>query len=382
MRKLLSLFGVWLFTGALVMPVAAAPTGSIEGRVINGDSEEPVAGVEVTLTAGDPTGTPVTQEVTTGKNGSYSFEDLPTGTDRFYALDARYEDGLFPGRALTLPSDTTESPVIETTIRVWPTTTDPAAIVVARDDLFVVESEGGEVGVIEALQITNTSDKAYIGRGAGLETATTTTPSLGFALPAAAESEGVQVIDSSLDIPELVRTDFGFGITAAIPPGRFNLTFSYSVPGIAASHDLSRRILYPTLNFAVFSSDKLSIESNRLVEGDKVEIEGREYLEHTSETDLAEGASLQVVATGDVGTPPGLIAGMAGALVLVTLLGLIPLIRSRRDKGSRELSRSELLTEIAELDLRHERGELDEETWVRRRADLRAQLARHGADNR
>lgn len=365
-------------------PAGAAETGVIEGKVLAGETDEPLSGVEVTLTSGTSEGEPTTDTVTTDARGRYRFEDLPTGDNYIYALDARYEGGLFPGRALTIPDDTAEQPVIDTTLRVWSTVTDPAVIVVARNDLFITQNTDGEISVIESYQVTNTSEGAYIGRGSAMESGDSEAPipSLGFGLPAAAREESIQIIDSTLDLPELLRTDFGFGVTTAIPPGQFKITFSYSLPGVAASYDLSRRMLYPTLNFAIFASEGLEISTNRLDERSDVDVGGQTYREHSTDEPLDPGDSVQVVALADAGTPPGLIAGMVGVLVLITALGAYPLIRSRRGRTSKDTgrkpTRDELVRAIAELDLLRERAEISEEEWLKKRSDLKEELIRTG----
>lgn len=367
-------------------PAGAAETGVIEGKVLAGETGEPLSGVEVTLTSGTSEGEPTTDTVTTDARGRYRFEDLPTGDDHIYALDARYEGGLFPGRALTIPDDTAEQPVIDTTLRVWSTVTDPAVIVIARNDLFITQNTDGEISVIESYQVTNTSEGAYIGRGSamqdGEEESQGPSPSLGFGLPAAAREESIQIIDSTLDLPELLRTDFGFGITTAIPPGQFKITFSYSLPGVAASYDLSRRMLYPTLNFAIFASEGLEISTNRLDERSDVEVGGQTYREHSTDEPLDPGDSVQVIALADAGTPPGLVTGMVGVLVLITALGAYPLIRSRRGGRSKNTggkpTRDELMRAIAELDLLRERVEISEEEWLKKRSDLKEELIRTG----
>jgi hypothetical protein len=375
MRKGL-IFGVIAFMVGALQPIShAASTGTIEGRVIHGTTDRPLEGVEVTLTSGTSGSDTETKTVTTDDKGRYSFEDLATGDEIFYALDARYQGGLFPGRAISLPDDTNRPPVIDTTLRVWDTIDDPTAIVIERDDIFVIESEDGKVGVLEALQITNVSDSAYIGRGASMTGGSgDPVPSLGFALPAGAEQEQLQIYESSLDIPELLRTDFGFGITTAIPPGNFTITYTYDLGGTAGSYDLSRRVLYPTLNLAVFTSEKLSVTSNRLGSQGDVEIRDRVYQEWSTEDDLEAGASVQVVALADAGTPPGLIAGMVGVLILVTLLGLIPFMRRSKKAPKAPATREDILEEIAALDLAHERNELSTERWERSRAELKDRL--------
>lgn len=373
-RLILIALAALIWSGAA--GVRAADSGSIIGRIEHGDTGEGLADVEVTLTIGRAGRDPEEVTVMSDAKGRYSFRELETGQDVFYTLDARYDGGLFPGSALNLPDDTDEEPEIETTIKVWETIADPDVIIVARNDLFVVENEGGEVGVIEAFQITNTSDRAYIGRGAEMGTGGEGSSSLGFALPPSASDEGVRIIDASLDIPQLVQTDFGFGITSAIPPGRFSITYSYSVPGTAASFDLSRRVLYPTVEFSVFSSENLELTSNRLQEGDPVEIQDKTYVEHSSEEPLDAGDPVQIAVLGDAGAPIGLLAGMAGVLVLVALLGIVPFIRSKRpSKDPAETpTREQLLRSIAELDLSKDDGRIDDETWARERAKLKTRL--------
>ncbi len=365
-----------LALAAMQPQTTAATTGTIEGRVLDGSTNEPLGGVQVTLTSGTAQGETETESVVTDPKGRYRFEDLTTGDDLFYALDARYKGGLFPGSAITLPEDTEEEPVIDTTLKVWDTIDDPASIVVERNDVFVLESENGKVGVLEAFQITNVSDKAYIGRGGSMETSgNAPVPSLGFSLPSGAEQEQLQIYESSLDIPQLLRTDFGFGITTAIPPGNFTITYTYSLPGTAASYDLSRRVLYPTLNFAVFTSEKFVVTSNRLEPQGSVEIRDRAYEQFSTKDDLDAGASVQITALADAGTPPGLIAGMVGVLVLVALLGAIPFVRRRRPKTeTRPSSRAHIMQEIASLDLARERDEIGEPEWQAARQHLKDKL--------
>ena len=382
MRRVV-LAGVALLLLISVVPASAADTGTIKGRVVNETTGEPQAGVDVKLVGADENGNDRQEEtVTTGDDGTYRFEDLPTGDDRFYVLDVRFEGGLFPSSAITIPSDTTRTPVIDTQIRVWSSTTDPAAILIEHDNMFVVPNDTG-VGVVESVTIANLSDEAYIGRGGDDPGADEgSVPSLGFSLPPGADEEGVSIIESDLDIPELMRTSFGFAITTAIPPGSTSLTFSYSVPGTAGAYDLSRRALYPILDLSVYVSDPLELSSPRLSSKGEVDIDDKTYVRYTIDDDeLNAGDSVQMLALADAGTSPGLLLGMAGALVLVLALGLFPVWRYRRRKTSEEPSaperarpREDVIREIAEIGLRRERGDLDEAEWSERRAALKKEL--------
>jgi hypothetical protein len=380
MQQLRRLFVTLLATGIALVPGSArpAPTGRVEGRVLNAATGEPVPGVEVTLTSA-ATGSTDTLErrLRTDERGHYRFDDLPTGEERFYALDAVFQGGLFSGRAITLPSDTQREPVIDTTLRVWPTTTDPEVMLIERDDIFVSRNdEDGGIGVVESVRVVNTSERAYIGRGGSGDAARPgETPSVGFALPSGADNTGVAVIDADIDIPALVGTEYGFAITTAVPPGETRVTFSYPLRGTAGSYDLSRRALYPILSLSIYATDPFEVSSNRLSFDDEVTVGDKRYERFASDDPLDAGDSLQAIAVADAGTPPGLLTGMAGVLALVVVLGLLPLLRSRRAERKPPRTRAELVEAIARLDLENEQGHLATDRWASRRAELKAELA-------
>ena len=391
MRRLAFYVGVALLLGAPPVPAGAAETGTIEGRVLNETTGQPQAEVDVRLTsANDSGGERFERIATTDAEGRYEFARLPTGEDRFYALDVRFEGGLFPSGAISIPSDTSRPPVIETQIRVWSTTTDPDSIVIESDNMFAVPSEG-DVGIVESVRVTNLSDSAYIGRGGSDTGEERSVPSLGFSLPPGAEEEGVAIVDSDFDVPELMRTSFGFAITTAIPPGSTSLTFSYSVSGTAGSYDLSRRALYPILDLSVYTADPLELTAPRLSSKGSVDIDDKTYERYATDETLDAGDSVQMLALADAGASPGLLLGMAGALVLVLALGLFPVWQMRRSRAGtgedglepREpRPREDVIREIAELDLRHERGELAEADWAARRSELKGEISDEGDGRR
>ena len=375
-----SLAPLLLFLFLLPAHAQGAETGTIEGVVLNAASDQPQEGVEVTLTSGDATGAEDTQSVTTGDDGSYRFTELATGDEIFYALDAEYDGGLFAGRAITIPSDTKKEPVIETTLRVWDTTEEPTSILIASDVLFLVPNENGNLGVIEAVTILNqSSTEAYIGRALAEDESRT---SIGFALPNGGREAQVSILEADLSVPQLLRKEYGFGITSAIPPGESKFTFSYEVDGSAGSYDLSRDTLYPTVRLQIHAQPPLKVEGLLLEKGDEVTIEGSTYTEYETEDGLDAGDPQQILAVAEAGISPALLAGMAGALVLVAALGFIPVWRSRRARAKeqeatpepQEDPRDVMLRRIAELDARHEKGEISYEEWSSRRSEMKAEL--------
>ena len=355
----------------------AAERGTIRGRVVNAGSGKPQPGVRVTLRGGARG--EVLGRVRTEADGRYVFSGLRTGRERPYALDATYSGGLFAGRAVVLPEDGSRPPVLEGTLRVWDTTTDPGVMLVRRDDLFLLPEEGA-LETIHSVRFSNTSSRAYIGRGGG-DAGPGGSPTIAFSLPAGAVPSTVRILQATLDIPRLVSLESlgGFGATVAIPPGESQITFSYRVEGAAGRFDLTRRALYPVLEQSVHAEQPLEMDSDRLLPAGEVTLRGTTYRRWSARRPLDAGDPVQASVTVEAGVGP-LVAGSAALLVLAAVAAALVVARSRRrrrDGLTRDARpREGLLTAIAELDLRYEGGEITPEEWSRRRAELKDELAR------
>jgi hypothetical protein len=373
-----------LTAGTLLAParVQAAAAGTIKGRVIKAPSDAPLAHVTVTLLGANRDGSdPIKRTARTGPGGNFTFADVPASGQRIYALNARYDGGLFAGGAIQVPSNTSVPPVIKSRLRVWKTTTDPSAILIARDDLFVQQNHDG-TGVIESISVQNNTNAAYIGRGADVGAkGKGPVPSLGFALPSGAGRGGIAIVQSDLDLPRLIPTDFGVAATSAIPPGETRITYSYRVQGLVGQTDISRTTLYPTVEMSIFAAPPLSIQSNRLHRAGGVTVGKIKYQRWSSTDPLAAGDDLQAVAIAKAGLASGLVIGIIAGLILFIALGAIVFFRSRsRAKPSTPAkpppSRQEVLVAIAKLDRGHESGEVADDEWERERAILKSQVER------
>jgi len=385
---------VRLLAAAFAVLILFAPTriaaqtdgrGTISGVVRNGTTNEPQPDVEIRLLGGlrDDEGN-FTQEVSevarSDASGRFEFTSLSPGDDRAYTLDASFDGGSFPGGVVTIPSD---GDVIEVEQRVWNTTTDPRAIVIQRNNMFLLRGDDG-ASVIDSYTIINVSEEAYIGRGATREGSDgDPVPTLSFSFPEG--SEGIQVADSDLDIPELLNAETGVGITSAVPPNETRITFAYRLPVNTGQIDLTRRALYPVLNLGVFAEPPFTIDSTRLTKDGEVTIEGETYTRYRSQESVTEGNSIPMIATAQGTNDTALIAGAvaAGVLLLVILIVVLMRRRTRRPRPERasapstEESRDDLLVAIARLDLEHRNGKLDHDIWIERRAELKARLAKH-----
>jgi hypothetical protein len=355
-----------------IAPASAAERGVITGRVINETTGKPAAGAEVTLAAADEDGSGrVQRSVTTGKDGTYRFDGLPSGTSWLYIVDARFDGGLFPGSPFRFPPG--ERPLLETSLRVWNTTTDPNSIIIARDAMFVLPSDDSEensVGVIESVTVLNQTDFAYIGRGMTDGSAGETT--FGFGLPAGAGD--VRVENASFDVPELVETDFGFGITVALPPDETDFTYSYRVPADALTYVLSKTALYPTADLLVFAGAPLKIQSDRLDAKGTETIEGKTYerWEAPGLVDAGDTVLIQASAEADMQWWPFALG--AGGLVAAIAAGYVLMRRKPGPVPKARRSREELIAAIASLDVAYESGDVKEAEWESERAKLKSLL--------
>jgi len=389
-----AMHSVRLLAAAVLVLVLLAPTrvsaqtegGTISGVVTNGTTNEPQQDVEIRLLGGlrDEDGNfsqRISETAVSDRRGRFEFTDLASGDDRAYALDATFDGGSFPGGVVTIPSD---GDVIEVEQKVWDTTTDPRAIVIQRNNMFVLRGED-RANVIDSYTIVNLSEQAYIGRGAATREGSENepVPTLSFSFPEG--SENIQIADSDLDIPELLDTETGVGITSAVPPNETRITFAYGLTVNTGQVDLSRRALYPILNLGVFAEPPFTIDSTRLTEDGEVTIEGETYTRYRSQESVTEGNSIPIIATAEGTNDTALIAGAVAAGVLVLVIVLLVLVRRRSRRSSSrpvpaapaEETRDDLLVAIARLDLEHRNGELDHDKWSARRAELKTRLAEH-----
>jgi hypothetical protein len=290
---------------------------------------------------------------------------------------------------LSIPKQENPAPIIDTRLKVWETTSDPRAVILARDDLFVRPADGG-LSVIESVTVANLTRFAYIGRSAsmsdsgGLPSPGRPAASLGFTLPVDGECRPAEcgiVASEPIDIPVIVRREYGFAATVAIPPGRSQITYSYRVEGSGGSFDLSRTALYPTAETSIYATEPLELDSARLLPDGERTIGDDSYRVWSSREGIDAGDQIGAVAVAEAGISAALWGG-AGAALLVMLLASGYALKRRRQASShpaqpRPPARPEIVRRIAELDLAFHSGELEQERWQTERTRLKVLLSEH-----
>ena len=373
MRRLSLLFVLASVVSA--SPVAAAKDARVEGTVVVG--ERAASGAKITLIGARTNGSGRFYEETqtSDDRGRFSFTDVPVERNAEYALEANYDDGLFVFDTFRLPGGATET----TELQVYETTSDPSVIRVARDHVFLVQDEQG-AGVLESVTVVNESESAYIGRGRALGADSSQT-TLGFALPDEAVGGRIDLIDSTINRLYAQPADFGFAATVAIPPGETKVTFAYPATGSGGTYDLSRRALYPIDEFSVFATEPLDVTGERLSPAGAEEISGVRYRRWSSSEGFDAGDLVPILAVAEGEASSNLWLGLGVGLGVV-ILGLIlaTTLRAQRSpaasrtQASPQRAPDELVSAIAELDLKHESGGLSDEQWDAERSRLKQEL--------
>lgn len=371
MRKLTAALGL----GLVLWPAptkAAEPQATVTGRVVRGSDHSGLSRVTIVLRSLDAdTGRRRETVTKTGVEGTFRFENLRARDSISYALEAEYDGGLFVGEQFRArPGERSTAP-----IEVWPTTSDPEAIEITADRIFLI-AQGDRVSAVESVTIENTSGGAYIGRGGPGTEGDDPSPTLGFALPPAATMGRIE--ESTLPRIYATSAEYGFAATVAIPPGQTDVTFTYSLEGSAGRFDATRRALYPISELTVFAQEPLVVESDRLASEGKEEIAGQPYVQWSATEPLEAGDVVRILAVAEGGSSTGIARALAIALALIAvlLLGGGVLLRKRRHAApATPAAQDDLVMAIAELDLRRDAGEISEAEWSERRTALKARIA-------
>lgn len=370
----------------LVFPFSSARAQSakptvLEGKVLLAVSDKPVAKATVRVLGGraDGQGRVFKENTRSDNNGTYSVT-LPNRKGLEFAVEAEYDGGLFVGDSLQVKPGSKAS----LDIKVWKTASDPGAITIT-DDRMVVAQDETSTQVLEVVTVENDSRFAYVGRGRSLGAKNDgDSPTLGFALPTQAVGQPVELIDSSLNRLYATETDFGFASTVAIPPGETSATFRYVIPGDGGRFDLTRRALYPTDEITILATDPLEIDSDRFRYEGEEEISDEQFGRWSSRKGFDAGDTVPVLAIAEGSESSSLWVGMLigfGVILVFVIVGL--LLRSRpparaprvRKSAPAKLpSQDELVAAIAELDLKHDAGEITDSAWNEERMRLKSLL--------
>lgn len=379
----------------LLLPATlAAAEGIITGTVVNGTEGGSVpADVAVTLYFLRDGQIVEQRKEVTDAAGAYRFSEVTIDPALQFVVVAAYTDVPYntPEMQFGDSAAITAPPLI-----VYEATQDPAVVRVITDVLIIApgEERSGMLSVIEIVSLSNQSDRTYLatgvaGGGAAMDRV------LRFALPPNAQD---LTMLSGLNAQSVVQIDRGFGVFMPLLPGEREVAFGYQLPYSGSTLALTKRTVYPTEQFAIFTLEEhaLQLDTDQL-EVQVSEISGRRWVVGSTKS-LAARAEVTARITG-LPTPSWRVqierlldriqGAQASLFVLLGVVFALPILyalyrmrggpRQRRESppaaaAPAPASGQALLLEIAQLDDDFAAGALNEDRYKRLRAEKKQRL--------
>jgi hypothetical protein len=366
-------------------PLAEAPsgTGTVTGNVTSASGAELPDDLEITLHGFDNMQVAITQTTTLQPDGSFAFMGVPMPAGRVFMATVNYQNASY-GSDIGAVQDGVTS--LDLPITVYETTTDTSILKADRLHLFFEFVDAKTVRVIELYIISNPTDKTLVAEPGR--------PTARFSLPKGAVNLEFQ--DGTLG-GRYIQTPDGFGDTVSIGPGSgsYEVLFAYEMP-YDRKLDLEQVMSMPVDAVVILvPEDSIKIKSDVLQDSGSRDVQGTAY--HTySGSRLAAGETLQLTLTGRPSSgSPGLAASSQTSLLIgLSVFGLALIVagvwlyrRTRlstisaggetdmipADSAASESAES-LMDAIIALDDLYRSGELPEEAYQQRRAELKAKL--------
>lgn len=367
-----------------------AETTKVQGVVVNGTEGGPIpASLPVSLHAIDPVaGRVATYNATTGREGGFAFEEVAPVTGGSYVLVMDYEGMRY--------SELLESEDLgdQVEFTVFDITRDIGVINVQRQAMIIadIDERNREVQVLEVLSLLNGSDRTLLP-----ELTNITNPAdinfLRFSLPAGSADLSVQ---SSLPGGDTIPMGTGFAVTAPVPPGDHEVTYSYRFPYQGSAVTFSQRLIQGAQQLQILAPESLSqLQVSPLEPKPRVEVGGVSYLVWEAEQiPPGRGVVLEFSQLPQPSLTDRTVTYLSGselwltsipAVLALALCALLFWAWFRAPSSARpgivvdaaeQSRRQSLVQAVAVLDERFEGGQMPEEEYRSRRQELMQQLRR------
>ena len=259
--------------------IGAAAAGLARAQETTAAAQRVVEGVIVNGTDGADGASAGGQTVTLHRVGADGIQDLsaesdPDGAFRFefeydpdlaYGVSVRYQDAVY-GTDLDL-SDGSPDPVALT---VYESTSDDGVIRARSASILLAAADPVDqtVAALEIVRLVNDTDTAYVPGEGVMEL-------LRFGLPPGATG---LTLDTRLIGADFIQVDRGFALLASVPPGEYDVMFSYRFPYESDEFTLSKTYRYGADSLRALAAEEvMSIESAELGEPKTERIGERQY---------------------------------------------------------------------------------------------------------
>lgn len=366
---------------------ASSQTASIVATVSmgSGSSEaSPPADLDVTLHGFDGQQEVVTQTKTLGPSGTVNFPDLELVSGRLFILSTEYQGVRYVSDVSHL---TDAGQTLQLPLTLYDSTSDMSTVRASRLHVLLDFPSDGVMQVIELWVLSNTGDRTVMPSDSG---------GLVFSLPSGANN--ISFEDNSV-AQMATRTADGFSLAMPLRPGQESaqLVFSFNLP-YQDGADFHQPLPYPVDGVTVLLPDGGPTVKGSSVEDQGVQDLGGQSYHQYNLNSFGAGGAIDMQVAGRT-TPivslgsnwQSLVLGAAAfVLVLAGVIAwyrpsLIGFGRSADDDEENEYDEDEydedeeaedddpqaLMAMIARLDDEFEAGEIDEDAYKRRRAELK-----------
>jgi len=364
---------------------SASGLGRVEGQVISVSGGEIPANITVTLYGFDQMQQTFSQETLVEPDGIFSFEDVAMPEGRAFLASMEYEGVVYSSDIAVVDPETTSMVLM---LPYYETTTDASILSVDRLHLLMEYIDPDTLRFVEMYVISNPGDRIVVAPGEG-------EPVVAFTLPEGATNlqfqDGV-VGERYVEMPD------GFGDVAVVRPGagQHQVIYSYDLP-YKSKLEFNQPIDLPVNAVVILlPEDGLRIKGEQLSDMGTRDVQGLAYRMYSSDP-IEAGDNLVMDISGRpnsggptlaLGSNTNLVIGLLAFGISLILVGGWLYLRTRNrqiDEDESMLDQESTLDEDGEnvdmlldailaLDDQYKAGELPEEAYTKRRAELKARI--------
>ena len=361
--------------------------GTIAGTVTNASGGEVLSGLQVTLRGFDDMQEVITQTTMLATDGSFLFEEVEMPAGRVFMALVEYNDASYGSDIGVVQPDVLN---LDLPIEVYETTSDDSVISVDRLHLFFEFIDENTLRVIQLYIMSNMSNKTLVASADDQ-------PTVKFRVPDGAQNLEFQ--DGILG-DRYIFTEDGFGDSVAVRPGAgtYEVLYAFDLP-YNGKLDLSQELDYPVNAVVILMPEgDVKIKSDNLQDEGLRDVQGSQYRVYNGSM-LPAGENLELAISGkpgggsfslSSGSATSAIIGLAAFGFALIVAGVWLYQRSRTVNGELAAdddprttvvedpieteSAETLMDAIIALDDLFKEGELPEDAYLKRRADLKDRL--------
>jgi len=321
---------------------------------------------------------------TSDATGQFSFNGVPVTTGSLYGIQTIYKNVAY---TLEFPSFPPTDPV---ELAIYETGAPSSAVQFDNNTVIIGWADPTQkvLGVMENISITNSSDRTFVYD----PSQPTSMDILRFSLPATYDPSSLD-IQSNLGEGQAVPVDKGFGLSTPVPPGHYQILFTYTAAYQGSGLSFTRTFPFGTKTFTLLMPENMAkLTAPGLINKGVMDVGGTNFTQWEG-TGYTRDSRLDI-SIGDLpqptlfertkntlwgGTTSKIVTPTVAALLLVTAIAAIILLRRRKTATPQlateaVLSREALVASIANLDETFEKGEIEKDEYERRRGLLKERL--------